>query len=79
MYYRLYDNQTNRFMATGYNSESEQELADEYLEYIAPDIEEDEEDEIKNLSVDEVMDLIRGNEFYIESSEFSFDEDELED
>jgi len=33
MYYRLYDTQCQRYMATAYNTESKEELFDHYASY----------------------------------------------
>ena len=80
MYYRLYDIQTNRCMATGYNAKSEQELTDDYKEYISGDCGDDDDlEEIECMGVDTVMDLIRGNEFIIEKNDIPFDENEIDD
>lgn len=54
MYYRLYDRQTGCYMHTGYNAKNKKELKDQLLDYIAPDVEENEEDEIKLMTAESI-------------------------
>lgn len=85
MYYRLYDTQVGRYMATGYNTTSIKELADEYASYKSIDwndgIEEGEETmEVKwaRMSEDEKEAFIREDSFDIELSETKWDDSEWE-
>jgi len=78
MYYRLYDKQCKRYMATGYNAKSKQELVDDYKDYINMDIDENEEVEIANLSLKDSISMIIGNDFFIDKSKTKFDENECD-
>lgn len=79
MYYRLYDKQTGRYMATGYNAKSKTELINDYISYKSEGMEDEDIEELKNDTVDDVISFIEADEFTIEESEEKFDEDDLED
>jgi hypothetical protein len=64
-YFALYCNQKKDYMGCGYNSKSIEELIDCYRDY-------DWEME-KNLSNDEVLMIIRSNDYIIEDSLTPFD------
>jgi hypothetical protein len=74
MYYRLWDRQCNRFMATGYNAKSKRELTEDYASYKSNDWEnddyEDEEETMfdiwNKMSMADKLDFIRDDEFDIE-------------
>ena len=78
MYYALHDNQTNRLMGTGRNTNSITELGKRYAEYIAIDVDEDEPDDLRIVKIlngeDElnIRSIIEGNEFGILESETAF-------
>jgi hypothetical protein len=76
MFYRLFDLQTGRFMSTGYNAESKEDLVSQYIEYISAD---GSVSKFKKMSVDEVFSMIESNDFSIEESEVPFHEDEEDD
>lgn len=80
-YYRLWDKQCGRFMATGYNASTKQELFDDYQSYKSNDWDETEtesdkgmHDLWKTMTDEQKMDEIRADEFDIEKSEGKFDE-----
>lgn len=82
-YYRLYDTQTGRYMATGYNTTSPAELCDHYQSYKSNDWDNnDEEDNMHKiweaLSEKEKFSFIRQDEFDIEESDKPFEEEEEE-
>lgn len=77
MFYRLYDKQTGGYMATGLNTTSHDELAEEYVSYKSLDV-DDEEDGYENLSTEEVIDRIKGDDFEIEESEEPFPDDSID-
>ena len=72
MYYRLFDKQCGRYMATGYNSGSLSELIEEYIYYMSSDI--DDLRDYSKLSTQEMFELIQSDEFEIDSSENMFEE-----
>lgn len=80
MYYKLYDTQTQRDMATGYNTTSFKELCDEYISYKSIDFEEEETEKHFNTllesdkGIKEIITYIRDDEFLIESSLTPFKE-----
>lgn len=78
VYHRLYDKQTGRYMATGYNAPTAKDLAEEYRSYKLGDATNEEEDiEIfTNATVDELFDMMKADEFEIETSEEPFEEQE---
>ena len=85
MYYRLYDNQVGRYMATGYNTKSLQELAEEYAEYKSNDwdgdYDEGEETQTQvwsRMTLENKIDFIKDDEFEIEESITPFDEAETQ-
>lgn len=70
-YYRLWDNQCGRYMATGYNASSKKELAEEYADYKSNDWDNnDEEDNMftiwEKMSMADKMNFIEEDEFTIE-------------
>ena len=74
MYYRLIDNECGGYMATGYNAESEKELANAYKELMIEG--SDNATSIKRLSIKDTLKLIESNGLEIEKSETKFDTDE---
>jgi len=74
MYYRLFDTQTGRYMATGYNTESEKHLADAYVEYKCEGLDDEDETILRNWSQEMVIKYIEVDDFIIERSEVPFDE-----
>jgi len=71
-YFRLFDFQTGRYMATGYNATSEVELIAAYISYISIDTDESELNAWKALTVESALSAIRWNEIDIESSDTPF-------
>ena len=73
--YRLWDLQTSRYMATGYNAKNKKELTDDYASYKSNDWDEigseDEEgmhEYWARMTMKQKMDYIRDDEFEIERS-----------
>jgi hypothetical protein len=79
MYYRLYDLQTGCHMATGCNTESRDELVEQFKDYWSDDLEEEDKEYFNNLTTDEVIQFIKDNEFTIEESEEQFPDDDNEE
>jgi hypothetical protein len=75
-YYRLYDNQTGCYMATGYNAESFKDLREQYISYKSVDLDEEEED-LNSLSDKDIEGRIKDDDFVIEISETPFREEEI--
>lgn len=73
MYYRLWDLQTSRYMATGYNC-GLKELREQYRSYISIDSDDEELIQYDKLSDEEVLNYIRNNEFDIDDSELPFED-----
>jgi hypothetical protein len=78
-YYRLYDKQTQRYMATGFNAHGIAELGEQYWEYISTEHNEDDagDREVKtilNEGKDEakIRSIIEANGFEIEDNETPF-------
>ncbi len=75
MYYRLYDSQCDRYMASGYNAKGKKQLTDDYASY------KDGADELtenwNELTLSQRMQEIEDDEFTIESSLTKFKEQEL--
>ncbi len=78
-YFRLYDKQTHRYMGTGYNAESMNELFDDYAGYKSNDWDESEQLKAWNdeMNYNEKIDFIYSDEFNIETSDTPFPEDEM--
>lgn len=82
-YYRLLCLQGTGYMATGYNSTSHEELAEDYASYKSNDWEEDGEGGMlpiwKKMTLEEKIDQIRSDEFEIEieESDTPFDEADI--
>lgn len=82
-YYRLWDTQCDRYMASGYNARGKKALCEEYESYKSNDWDNDDGEEEsdtmwgawKTMTIDEKMDFIRDDEFDIESSFTRFEED----
>lgn len=73
MYYRLYDKQTGAYLATGYNSESLENLENDYISY--KEIDDSEEDPIKEIIKKHgIVEVLKMDDFIVESSEIKFDE-----
>jgi hypothetical protein len=81
MYYRLYDNQTGRIMATGNNAKSKKDLAEQYVSYKSIDANidglEDDFITLSKMPVNEVMEIIKGDDFEIEKSKRKFADTEF--
>lgn len=75
MYYRLYDEQTGRYMGTGYNTESKKELIEDYISYKSIDWDKDTMDYYKSLSEQAMIAIIEDDEFTIEESKTKFTEE----
>lgn len=76
-FFRLYDRQTGRYMATGYNTESAEELAKEYRSYLG-DLDHEDRKLLKAMSTEEVFSMITTNDFIIERSETPFLEEDAD-
>jgi len=74
MYYRLYDTQCNRYMATGCNTRSKKELVEHYLSYKSVDFEEEDILHYSKLPIKELITMIESDEFEIEKSKTKFEE-----
>jgi len=72
-YYRLWDNDTQRYMSTGYNAMSKEALRAELLSYLSADPPEDEEDRVKQANAP-IEHLCEWYNFTIEKSETPFPE-----
>ena len=77
-YYRLYDTQTGRYMATGYNATSEEDLIDQFKSYASVDFEPEDEEYFEKATTNEILSAIESYGFDIEKSETPFSEDENE-
>jgi len=75
MYYRLYDEQTGRYMGTGYNAESKKELIEDYIGYKSIDWDKDTVEYYKSLSEKAMISIIEDDEFVIEKSKTKFKEE----
>lgn len=77
MYYKLFDTQTGSDLATGFNSESFKELAEDYCSYKSIDAEDEKEwqDHFNSLTEEEQKNYIESDEFVIEKSEEKFDDE----
>jgi hypothetical protein len=76
-YYRLWDTQCGRYMASGYNAKGKEELCEDYASYKSNDWDNDEGEmwgAWKTMSLDEKMNFIEDDEFNIESGYFKFKE-----
>jgi len=73
MYYRIYDLQTSRYMATGYNTKSEKDLQEQFLSYLSIDHTNYELLQLKKLPIRELLSIY---EFQLEESETIFEEHE---
>lgn len=74
-FYRLYDRQCQRYMATGYNAKSEADLVEAYWSYKSCDWEDDEtENYYRGLSINEAINFIKDDEFEIEISNNKFED-----
>ena len=75
MYYRIFDEQTNRYLATGYN-ESLVDMLDSYCSYVYNDgsTEEDWKRHWNNMSTQQQLDYIQTNDFVVEMSEIPFED-----
>lgn len=71
MYYRLLDLQVPRYMATGYNDENKEELKESLISYLSADMDEDEEKELRNMTVEEIANIY---DFEIEENNIKFEE-----
>ena len=76
MYYRLFDIQCQRVMATGHNSTTLKELIKNWLEYKSNDWDEETEKNYRNLNQKEIVELIVEDDFEIEKSKIPFEEEE---
>ena len=74
VYFRLNDQQTGRYMATGYNSTSREQLAKQYREYVSIDDDEEDEAMYASITTDGILDICRSNGFDIEASDVPFEE-----
>ena len=72
-YYRLYDRQTGRYMSTGYNAESMQDLREQYISYISIDTEDKYLTLLGECTDQEFAKHVNANEFTIERSNTPFD------
>jgi len=77
MYYKLYDKQTGRDMATGFNATSKKQLSQEYADYKSIDEEDEDKNFFDSASTEQILDRIRRDEFDIETSNRKFKETEL--
>lgn len=77
MYYRLFDQQTGCYLATGYNAEGFKDLAEQYASYKSIDAEDEEEfrQHFASLTEEDQRNYISSDEFEIEESEKQFEED----
>ena len=71
-YYRLWDTQCGRYMASGYNARGKEALCEEYASYKSDDW---NNEAWEAMSLDEKMNFIEDDEFNIESSFIKFEED----
>ena len=77
MYYRLYDTQTGRYMATGYNCDLSG-LIDQYKSYISIDWDEEDEEFFATANNEQILSAMRINGFDIEESEIPFSESDCD-
>jgi len=77
IYYRLFDAQVGRFMATGYNATSKAQLAEEYKDYVLAEGDDADAQMFEGLSVEAIIHLIQENEFLIEKNHKKFKDLEL--
>lgn len=75
-YYRLYDTQTGRYMATGYNATSEEDLINQFKSYASADSEPEDEEYFEKATTKQMLSVIKSYGFDIEKSETPFSEDE---
>ncbi len=77
-YYRLWDTQCGRYMASGYNARGKEALCEEYASYKSNDWDNDDEGEMweawEAMSLEEKMIFIEDDEFNIESSFIKFED-----
>ena len=77
-YYRLLCLQGTGYMATGYNAESLEELAEAYASYKSNDWEADEMGaQWKKMTLEQKIDFIKDDEFEIEQNNTPFDEADI--
>lgn len=75
MYYRLYDSQCDRYMATGYNAHGLEDLCEQYASYKSSDWDENDQLEAwDRMSEKNKYDWIKDDEFEIETSYVPFEE-----
>jgi len=58
-------------MATGYNDENKEELKESLISYLSADMDEDEEKELRNMTVEEIANIY---DFEIEENNIKFEE-----
>ena len=75
-YYRLWDTQCGRYMATGYNARGKEALCEEYASYKSNDWDDSDGmwEAWEAMTIDEKMNFIEDDEFNIESSYLKFEE-----
>lgn len=80
MYYRLYDRQCGRHMATGYNAKSQKKLISAFCDYQAMSWEWSEEEikSLQSLPKKQALAQIESFEFTVEKQETPFEDFEWE-
>ena len=73
-FYRIYDLQCKRYMATGYNSNSIEDLINCYIDYKSSEWEDETENYYNNLPLYNKISLILSDEFDIQISNLEFEE-----
>lgn len=73
MYFALYDEQTHEYMHSGLNAESESELKEALITFVEPDLDEEEMEHLKRMSV---YDIAEGWMFSVEKQTTKFEERE---
>lgn len=76
-YYALFDNQTCRYLATGMNSTSLNELLEDYSNYksIDYDDEEDFRTYFNSMSLEDKISFVYSDDFSIEKQDEEFEEE----
>lgn len=68
VFYRLYDKQTGRYLNTGYNSTSLNEIIQNYFEWYGVDWDKKDRELFKNKTKTDKLDFIQSTGFIIEKS-----------
>jgi hypothetical protein len=73
-YFALYDNHCGRYLATGYNSTSKEQLAKDWCEYVSIDNDPEDDAMFAAMTPQQILDVAFERGFELEASETPFEE-----